>query len=276
MSGQWIINGCPGDLLPVTDRGLNYADGLFETIAIRAGSPRLLDYHLERLENGCSRLLIPFACAETLESEISGLVGDCDYGIVKIIITRGSGPRGYARPADPRPTRIVGLYQADPPLEKMASTRASVRLCQMRVGRNEALGGLKTLGRLEQVLARAEWTEADIHEGLLRADTGHLVGGTHSNLFLVTENGLLTPDLTAYGVKGIMRRLVMEQAKILGIACRETDITIDDLYHANEVFLTNSQFVIRPVGQIEAHHYSTWQVTQRLIAHLAELGISER
>ena len=128
---------------------------------------------------------------------------------------------------------------------------------------------------LEQVLARAEWTDAEIQEGLLSTDTGNLVGGTISNLFLVTGDGLLTPDLTAYGVKGVMRRLVIEQAEMLGITCRETDIGVEELYDAREVFLTNSQFVIRPVGQIEAHQYSTWQLTERLIAHLAELGISE-
>ncbi|MDP6437988.1 MAG: aminotransferase class IV, partial [Gammaproteobacteria bacterium] len=93
----WLVNGSPGESVPVDDRGLAYGDGLFETIAIRAGQPRFLDAHLERLQQGCDRLGIPYPGNERLEADIR-LLGDCQHGTLKILLTRGSGPRGYAPP----------------------------------------------------------------------------------------------------------------------------------------------------------------------------------
>jgi 4-amino-4-deoxychorismate lyase len=274
VSYHWLINGQPRDTVAVTDRGLTYADGLFETIAVREGQARLVEYHLQRLTEGCSRLSIPVDLSQ-LREEIDTLAAGQVYGILKVLLTRGSGPRGYAAPQVVHPTRIVGMTAAQPPAADAWENGVRVCECRTAISSNPATAGLKTLGRLEQVLARSEWSDPEICEGLMRNTDGLFICGTMSNLFVVSEDGLRTPDLSCSGVRGVMRRLIIEQAAQLGLNCVETDITAQALYDAEEVFLSNSQFGIWPVARIEDRGYTLGPVTRRLMAALASGGISE-
>jgi len=273
MTERWLVNGRPARAVAADDRGLAYGDGLFETIAVRDGCLRFREYHLERIGAGCTRLGFRFPGAA--EAEIERLAGGSVYGIVKLIVTRGRGPRGYTPPAAPAPTRIVGLLPAVPPPRRNAAEGVRVRYCGTALAESPALAGLKALGRLEQVLARAEWSDPEIAEGLMCTAGGAVTCGTISNLFIVSSGVLETPALDRAGVRGVMRRIILEQAVRLGIASRRRRIDRARLAAADEVFVCNSQFGIWPVREVEGRVWRVGPVTRRLMHALAACGVTE-
>jgi len=238
------VNGRAGTRVDSGDRGFNYGDGVFETMRVRRRGVRFLDYHLERLEDGCRRLGIAGPSRRVLRQELQTAAARRVDGVLKLVVTRGVGERGYRPTGKERATRVMSLH----PLGKPAGGTA--RVCRLRLGVNQRLAGLKTLNRLECVLARAEWQDPEIWEGLLRDTDGYLVCGTMSNMFLRTGTALLTPQLDRCGVAGVMRRWVLETAGVLKLRVRETRVSLSDLVKADEVFMTNAVAGIVPLGSI--------------------------
>lgn len=150
---NWLIDGVAGDRIAVDDRGFTYADGLFETIAVRDGQLRFFDYHLDRLLNGARQLNIPAPERELFADEAGDLVKESEYATLKIILTRGTGHRGYAPPVTATSSRLLGLLPGVPPARTKYIDGIVVRHCSTSIGHSPATAGLKTLGRLEQVLA---------------------------------------------------------------------------------------------------------------------------
>ena len=272
MKMNCIINGEPGDSLPISDRGLQYGDGLFETIAVQDGACELWDRHMQRLLNGCDRLGIPRPSVAQLASEAATLQrGRPGARILKILVTRGSGGRGY-RPSIPaQPTRILLAKEWPDYPAAHATQGVKLRLCDQPLSRNARLAGLKHLNRLEQVLASAEWDGSEFAEGLMLDDHRQVIEGTFTNLFLVQDDSLLTPSLEHCGVAGIMRAVVMDFARGLGIPCVERNISEAALYESREMFLTNSLIGIWPVRVLGDWHADAGPVTRRLQKALAEL-----
>ncbi len=272
---RWWVNGNPRGQIAADDRGLAYGDGLFETIAVRGGRARFLDRHLERLASAAGRLGIPCPDSDSLRADLVELAGPCARGVLKLILTRGSGPRGYAPPAAPRPTLLTGLL--DGPALRPENYRLGVRtrLCRHIVARNPALAGMKTLNRLEQVVARREWSDPAIAEGLMSDEQGYLVGGTASNLFIVRGGALLTPSIAACGIRGIMRDLVIECARRQEIGVRETQIHRDTLPSSDELFLTNALIGLWPIAGVDSRAFRIGPVTRSLMSGLAQIGVEE-
>lgn len=271
MSWRWWVNGTASTAIDAMDRGLAYGDGLFETIAVRQGRPRFIDLHLERLLRGCTRLGIPPPERRPLQERLLAVARDVPHGTLKLVITRGPGERGYAPPANPRPTILYGIIDTLP----LSAAPAEVTLCATRVAIQPATAGLKSLNRLEQVLARAEWRDERIFEGLMRDTSDDLVGGTMSNLFIVTAGKLRTPDLSRAGIHGIMRQVIIGQARLLGIPCDEVPMSVPDLESADEVFVSNALIGLRPVVALGDRHWPVGPCTNRLRRQLAELGVGE-
>ena len=272
---KWLINGAPGDSISVMDRGLTYGDGLFETIAVRDGCARFPDYHLQRLIDSCQRLSIPVPDDHTFRTEIEGLAAGCQMGTIKVIVPRGAGDRGYVPPTHPVPTRIIGLIPDQPPPGTPWQSGIEITFCETRIGIAPDLAGMKTLGRLDQVVARAELTGSVFREGVMCTEDGEVICGTMSNVFHVTEGGLVTPGLARCGISGVMRRMVMEQAPLVGIECREAAVHPDELLGANEIFVTNSRIGIWPVVRLDSMRYEIGPITRRLMAALADIGVAE-
>lgn len=271
----WRINGEPGHRIAVDDRGLAYGDGLFETVAVRNGTPRFLDAHLDRLLRGAARLGIAAPGRDLFGREAGELSAHCEWGTLKILLTRGSGPRGYAPPQQAAPVRILGLFPGVRPAGDEQAAGVAVRHCATPIGQYPATAGLKTLGRLEQVLARAEWQDPSIAEGLMSTIDGTVVCGTMTNLFLVRDGRLIVPDLVTSGIMGIMRSVVIQSAERLGCRWQEQTVTRAALAAAAEVFLSNSQIGIWPVNRIDDRPYPVGPVTRRLQAALAAAGVAE-
>ena len=207
-----LIDGRAGHGIDSGDRGLQYGDGLFETISCCDGQARWLPLHLERLQQGCERLRLPFREFEPLRAEIGGFAAGQQRCIVKVIVTRGTATRrGYAPAGDERPTRIVSRHEW-PAAAARAASGFHLGISGVTLGMNPLLAGLKHLNRLEQVLAQMARDEAGLDEVLMLSTAGQVIGGSMSNVFFADDSGLFTPELTDCGVAGVMRRVVLEAA----------------------------------------------------------------
>ncbi|HLD66141.1 MAG TPA: aminodeoxychorismate lyase [Pseudomonas sp.] len=259
------VDGREAESLSVRDRGLAYGDGLFETLGIHQGRVRLLDRHLARLTEGCARLAIALD-PDLVRTELLAFASELGEGVAKLILTRGDGPRGYGPPSPAQPRRIL---QGGPAHDYPAAQGAAgVRLfpCATRLAEQPLLAGLKHLNRLEQVLARGEWQDAEHAEGLMRDSSGRVVEGVYSNLFLVKDGRLLTAELSRCGVAGVMRAELLAQAEQAGIPSSVRDLDYQELLDADEVFLCNSQYGVWPVRALEAHCWPVGPLTRKLQA----------
>lgn len=269
-----LINGLETSQLNVLDRGLQYGDGLFETISVVQGQPLVWERHLERLSAGCRRLGIPEVDTALLSQEAKSICSGQNLSVLKIIITRGVGGRGYrAQQGNSQtdagtPTRILSIHPWPNYPEKFSSYGITLRLCSTRLGINPALAGIKHLNRLEQVIARSEWNDPDVAEGLMLDSNGHVIEGTISNVFIVKDNQLMTPDLTGSGVDGVMRGLILDIANSLLIPTRITNFDIDILKKADEIFLCNTLIRIWPVRRFDDNNYPYGVITQRITQEL--------
>ncbi len=277
-----FVNGEVRDTLPVSDRGLAYGDGLFETITVRGGEPEFWSRHMARLREGCARLRLGEPDLVELNRETELLINgqrttqNVDQGIVKIIITRGSGGRGYRAPQELTPTRITTFHLWPEIPDSHALEGVKARRCDLRLGQQPALAGIKHLNRLENVLARAEWEDPDIAEGLLCDHDGNAIEGTMSNLFVECKGTLLTPDLSRCGVAGIIRAVVMEEAHSQGIALEEINICYEDVTTADAIFLTNSVIGIWPIRELDGKEFAISPTTRTLMDRLETRRCGER
>lgn len=269
------INGRRRTTIDYRDRGLQYGDGLFETMRVRRGRVRLLDYHLERQRTGCERLGIEAPPAALLRRELARAGAAAGEGVLKLILTRGPGARGYRPTGQERCTRILSLHALPRAAVAAESIPVRIRWCSTPLGQNPVLAGLKTLNRLESVIARAEWRDARIWEGLMRDRDENIVCGTMSNLFLRSGTSLLTPLLDRCGVAGVMRRWILEAACDLRLEPAEGRIRWQDLSRADEVFMTNAVVGIRSVALIERGRErlrpAAFDAAERLRARLERL-----
>lgn len=268
MKLSWV-DGEPAEGLSVHDRGLAYGDGLFETIRVRSGQPQLFERHLQRLQEGCSRLRLACDMAE-LRAEILAFSAALDEGVAKLILTRGEGERGYAAPKG-APRRVLIASSAPSYPTRNADQGVQLFACTTRLAEQPQLAGLKHLNRLEQVLARAEWQDPNFAEGLMRDTSGRVIEGVFSNIFLVSEGRLMTPVLERCGVAGVMRAELIELARRSGVVVEIEDVSIEQLLHADEVFLCNSLFGIWPVQRLMTRHWSVGPLTRKLQHRLAKL-----
>ena len=268
LNGEQLSVDAPG--VPVLERGLHYGDGLFETIACTGGQPRLLGRHLRRLAQGCERLGIDAGDRVTFDDEVRELAAQASRSVIKLLVTRGTGlGRGYALTGRERPMRILLRYAwpAEDPVAQEEGVR--VRLASLQLGENPALAGIKHCNRLEQILARREWTDADIADALMFSSSGALVSGTMSNVFLVRGSRILTPRIDRCGVAGVMRALVLELAAAAAMSAEERRLDAADLETADEIFLTNALIGIRPVRELGGKPRLPGPATRQLQRELA-------
>lgn len=239
-----LINGRSGAALAVFDRGLQYGDGLFETIAFIDGNAPLWDRHMARLSAGCSVLDLPqqdqalLACeAQQLLEEHGAPAGG--RRVVKIIVTRGEHGSSYF-PLQGEATRILYCREWPQWREQQAQAGIVLHHCQTHLATGSPLAGIKSLNRLEQVIAAAEVSKAGFHEGLLCDADGFMVETLMSNIFWMEREVLHTPLLDRCGVSGVMRAEVIAQAGRCGIEVREVRKRADVLHRAEAIFLTNA------------------------------------
>ncbi len=260
-----LVNGINQTHIEISDRGLQYGDGLFETITVNNGKPLFLTQHLNRLTNGCSRLQIPAPDPIQLTAEIQQLCQHAQQAVLKIIITRGSGGRGYRQPDTMHPTRILSLHPYPDYPDSYQKQGITARFCNTRLGLNPSLAGMKHLNRLEQVLARAEWSDNNIQEGIMLDINDKVIEGTMSNLFYSKNNQLYTADLTQSGVAGIIRSMIMSHEPVIEHHYKQAE-----LLTADELFVCNSVIGLWPIQQLANHSFTVGSKTKHLQNWLAQ------
>jgi 4-amino-4-deoxychorismate lyase len=263
-----LVNGEPGAALSVMDRGLGYGDGLFETIRFAGAQAPLWRRHMARLAEGCARLALPAPEPGTLWREAQAVAQGMAQAVVKIVYTRGIGERGYAPPGAPAPTRVLAASEA-PPAAPGEGLR--LHLCETRLAVQPRLAGIKHLNRLEQVLARAEWSDPAIGEGLLRDTEGRVVSATAANLFAVVGGALVTPPVDRCGIAGVARAEVLAARP----DARVRALALDELLGADEIFLSSSVRGIVPVRELAGRVFAPGAAARALQAHWRTLGFSQ-
>lgn len=237
MSVRIFIGAIQVDGIPANDRGLAYGDGLFETMRVHRGGMPWWDAHWKRLEQGAQRLRMRLPDRALVETQAAELFADTGNGVLKLIVTRGSGGRGYAPPTDPAPTWLLSRHPLPP------TPRAGglvLRWCDTRLALQPALAGLKHCNRLEQVLARGEWDDPaalhrDADEGLLCSTDDDVVCATAANLFVLRDNRWCTPQIDRCGVAGICRDWMLRQTGAV-----QTRLSVTDVETAEALVLCNA------------------------------------
>ena len=245
-----LVNGRRSHVVSALDRGLAYGDGVFRTLKIHQNKPVWWADHYAKLAHDCRALELACPDPNLLRFEVEAVTRELAEGAVKIIVTRGEGARGYALSNPVSPTRIV-MASTLPAHPQQATGGVNVRWCNLRLARQPQLAGIKHLNRLENVLARNEWRDPDIAEGLLCDDTGAVIGGTMSNLFIIREGRLHTPDLTQTGVDGVARLRILRAAALYGIDVRIRRLESEEILAADEVFLSNSIIGVWRVARLD-------------------------
>jgi 4-amino-4-deoxychorismate lyase len=269
--GTWV-DGVPATVIPADDRGLQYGDGLFETLRVRGRRARFLDLHLARLNSGCARLAIAMTDEDTLRAEIAMACAAAPaHAVLKIIVTRGSAVRrGYAPAGAEVARRVMSLWESAPIVESPHQGVALV-MASGKLGDNPSLAGIKHLSRLEQVWAAREAQAAGAFDALMLGPDGRLVSGAMSNLFVVRSGSVLTPPVDRAGVAGIMRGVVLRECAALGLAAGEQALSMDDLLAADEVFVTNARIGVVPVRRVGEHSCRMNSIARRLADHIEAL-----
>ena len=254
-----LVDGVPSQQVPIEDRGLRYGDGLFETVRIAAGQPVWWELHLARLARGCDALGMECPPRALLDAEIAALCGGAD-GVLRLLLTRGDGPRGYA-PGDAAPRRVLVLAPAPARLQ----APLALDWATLALSIQPRLAGLKHLNRLEQVLAAQECSARGLDELLLCDQDGAVASAISANLFVVRAGALLTPLLDRCGVAGTCRAWLLAghaEARVVRLA--RTDVE-----DADELFLCNSVRGILPVGRLGDRVLATGPATRALMRRLA-------
>lgn len=202
MADATLIDGRPARELPTDDRGLAYGDGIFRTLRLEAGHVVAWPFHHARVVHDCAALGVEAPSRQALEADMQTLSPDGVSGVLKIIITRGRGGRGYMPPRYPSPRRIVSLHTGLP----AAPEALALPLCPIALATPAVLAGVKHLNRLEQVLARRYCDQHDVADTAMCDSAGHVVCTTMRNLIFVDgAQRWWTPDLTRAGVIGATR-----------------------------------------------------------------------
>ena len=268
MTARMLVNGVTTEQISTRDRGFGYGDGLFESIRLVGTVAPLWSRHMQRLAEGCARLKIPAPDPAQLSREALEVSRELPQSVVRITITRGPGERGYAPPLSPQPSRVVAAFAPPEVAAAVYAQGVRLRVCDIRLAEQPRLAGIKHLNRLEQVLARAEWNDPDIAEGVLCDSHGRVISATMANLFAVVDGELLTPALDRCGVAGIGRAEVLAQCPQTRVA----ELALDTLRGASEVFLSSSVRGIVPVRWLDGCSYAPGVLTRRLQQHWRDLG----
>ncbi|HLH74669.1 MAG TPA: aminotransferase class IV [Chloroflexota bacterium] len=249
--------------IPVEDRGMQFADGVYEVVRYYLGRPFRMADHLARLVRSAEGIELPLPPLDLIEQAMNQLVErqGMSEATVYLQITRGPAPRLHGLIDHPTPTVIA--------IARPASTtrpRPTLRVVTASDDR-WARCYLKTTMLLPNALARERARRLGADDAIFLRD-GFVMEATSSNVFLVRQGRLLTSPLTNYILAGITRGVVLELAAQIGIPVSEEPIPAHWLYQADEVFLTGTNTELGPIISVDSRSVGTGQpgaIYQRLL-----------
>ena len=269
-----LIDGESGHGIPADDRGLAYGDGVFRTLRLRGGRPLLWSRHYAKLSADCRALSIEPPGESSLRADLDRVAAMHPDCALRITVTRGSGGRGYQLPVLARARRVVAAAPLPQYPASWWQQGVTIRHCEIRLALQPRLAGIKHLNRLENVLARAEWDDGQIAEGLLSDTRGLVIEGCRSNLFILEQGRLWTPELDECGVSGVTREAVLECDAGHGLGCGAARIDRDRLEAADAVLLVNSLIGVWPVARLGVRQWHDFAAARHLQEWLDGLASS--
>lgn len=273
-----LVNGKPGNLINIRDRGLLYGDGVFRTFVASQGRAREWPLHYGKLRHDCAALGIVCPDEALLATELACLLEQHPEGVIKLIVTRGGGVRGYAPATEGEASRGWDISPLPEYPVAWLTDGVKVHICRLRLGHQPQLAGIKHLNRLENVLAAAELKgaadfqteKAEFAEGLLMDTVGNVIEGTRSNLFLVSRGTLVTPDLSRCGVAGVQRDRVMAWATRHKMPLQVRNVGLDEVLRSDELFLVNSVIGLWSINELGQRRWSGFPIAREIRAALFE------
>ncbi len=254
-----LINGQQQNTLSITDRGLAYGDGLFTTAKIVDGKVAMLEQHLERLTTGCKQLGICIGSFDELSKQLEQAALNFTLAVLKVVITAGSGGRGYSRDGLDKSSTNIIIMVFDFPTHYLDQVNVGISLgiSNQQMAISPMLSGLKHLNRLEQVLLRAELDEQEEDDLLVTNASGNVIETTSANFFYWIGEQLYTPEIDVSGVNGLMRQSIMTQ--LTNVTVKQTSLS--DLEQADAMFICNSVMGVMPVKQYNGRRMSIQAAT---------------
>lgn len=257
----YLINGSFDHAISPFDRGFAYGDGVFRTLVMRDGLPENWPLHYQKLVADCGAIGIVCPSAELLMSDLQQLflpdgLTENHLAIAKIIITRGEGERGYAPPAVTMPLRVVIKTAMPQYPEENFVNGVSLYVCETRLAHQPRLAGIKHLNRLENVLARMEWNDPTITDGIMLDADNNVIECTSANIFARFGDVLLTPSLHQCGVAGVTRQRIMNIAHLLSLKIVVETFNVEKLLSADEAMICNSLYGAWQIREIQ---HKIWQ-----------------
>lgn len=257
---MFLINGVCQDSLAVNDRAIQFGDGCFTTACVVQGDIQLLKAHLARLREACERLFIPFTGWEMLEAEFHQLAANRASAVIKAIVSRGGGGRGYSPTACCSPSRILSVSDYPTVYAHWRESGISLTLSPVRLGRNPCLAGIKHLNRLEQVLIRRHLEQSGADDALVLDSDGWVTECCAANLFWCKGKQVFTPYVDQAGVNGLMRQHIMACLRRSDWQFCEVRETMNALINADEVFICNTLMPIIPVRALHNRIFTSREV----------------
>ena len=265
-----LVNGKRSNSISIRDRGLLYGDGVFRTLRVFEHRAQLWPLHYQKLHHDCTALGITCPDFALLSGELDSLLDQHPAAVMKLIVTRGEGARGYAPTKSAPPTHLWDIAPLPDYPDDYAACGIKVQVCRLRLGQQPRLAGIKHLNRLENVLAAAECNDAGMAEGLLLDTQNNVIEGTRSNLFLVSQGELVTPDLSNCGVAGVQRDRVMAWASRQNRPVQVREVKLEEVMHADELFLLNSIIGLWPIRELEQRRWTAFPVATQIRQALLE------
>lgn len=240
----------------VMDRSFLYGDGLFETIRVAKGHCFLWDAHMQRLDLGARYFCFPERLsALKIENAAKTVLAANKIrdGFLRIHLSRGAGPRGYAIAQVSSPNLVISAHSSH------ASTPARLKMmtAKIRVMADEPWTQFKTANRLPNILARREADESQMDEAMILNHRWTIAEAIAANVFCVRGNAIITPPLAAGALAGTTRAFVMRSASKFGIESREEEMTLEDFYRSDAAFLCSSGLLVTPIESLDAKPMST-------------------
>jgi branched-chain amino acid aminotransferase len=240
-------------VISVFDHGFLYGEGIYETMRTYDGKLFLYDRHMRRLRNS-ARLIaldVPFTDAELarqIGETMRAATLDGADAYIRVLVTRGVGELTYDPAATPRPSVVTIVKpQVDPPPEAYACGVRAVIVDVVRNHPDTVNPMIKSNNLLNSALAMQEALRRGGFEGIMRNYRGELSECTTSNLFVVRDGAALTPPLSAGLLPGITREFLFDVGEDVGVDVREQVLRDEDLFGADEAFLTSTTRELVPI-----------------------------
>lgn len=260
-------------LISVYDHGFLYGDGVYETMRSYDGVIFMLDEHLNRLYRSGSMIGLDIfarlerASFDFLKSAIyeTLLANNLKDSYIRITVSRGAGPIGLDPALCPLPTMVIMAEPFKQYPSSMYENGIKVIIPSIKRNSKEAIEPrIKSLNFLNNILAKIEAIKADAYEAVMLNPSGKLAEGTISNIFFAKDGVLFTPSIECGILDGITRSVVINLAKRMGISVREGEFSKEDIYSAEEVFLTNTTMEVMPVSEVNGYQYKVGNLSKSL------------